>query len=226
LPPKIWDLLQEHVLERYGLDISDERERKHVFFLCRTALAQGKVGSYVEQYQGMLSLTRSLAASCIFAVVFYAGWMLAFCLQPVRSAWDRIFICLPVLAALVPFILILRFHEDTRKALHVWKVIPETRVPGQAKESTEKNDWKTYVHDAAASLAVAALLCAIGFVAEGCFNLTEARTYQLAALSSMLLLAVPQFLGASDHFDRSFATSVFRDFIVLSTGQTEARNGS
>src|SRR5262249_25873699 len=74
LSRKMWTLLQEKVQDRFDLDIADEAERKGVFFLCRTALAQAKASPYVEQYQGLLSLTRSLSAACLFALCFYAGW--------------------------------------------------------------------------------------------------------------------------------------------------------
>src|SRR5436305_13841065 len=54
-----WQIVH-HISKRFGIDVatdsdpalgSRERRRNDAFHLCRTALAQGKVGSYAEQYQ-------------------------------------------------------------------------------------------------------------------------------------------------------------------------------
>jgi hypothetical protein len=86
LSPALKRQIAGYVSKRFGIEVSDaadpglgsrEKRRDDAFRLCRTALAQGKVGSYAEQYQGLYSLMRGLAASCVLAILYYLGWFVA-----------------------------------------------------------------------------------------------------------------------------------------------------
>ncbi len=50
LAPTVKDELRKHLKLRFDLNLSDSKIKAEAFYLCRTALTLGKVGSYVEQY--------------------------------------------------------------------------------------------------------------------------------------------------------------------------------
>jgi hypothetical protein len=47
------------------------------FFLCRRALLREDVASYAEQFEGMYTMMRGLAAVSVVGAFYYAGWALA-----------------------------------------------------------------------------------------------------------------------------------------------------
>lgn len=78
LPPKVRKDVGTAFAGRFGynpLDPFDAQEAKQMFYLCRTALSQAKLGSYVEQYQGMTTLTKNIAFGTFLAAVYYAAWV-------------------------------------------------------------------------------------------------------------------------------------------------------
>ena len=77
LSSQVKETLKKELLERFKIDVTTAEGKKEAFFLCRTALVQGKVSAYIEQFQGMQVLTRGLATASLLAVVFYLGWLLA-----------------------------------------------------------------------------------------------------------------------------------------------------
>jgi hypothetical protein len=50
------------------------RRRQDAFFLCRNALITGKVAGYPEQFEGMYSLMRGLAAAFAAGFFYLLGW--------------------------------------------------------------------------------------------------------------------------------------------------------
>jgi hypothetical protein len=50
------------------------RQRQDAFFLCRNALITGKVAGYPEQFEGMYSLMRGLAAAFAAGFFYLLGW--------------------------------------------------------------------------------------------------------------------------------------------------------
>lgn len=69
------------IKETFHLDVVEgadaERARPVAFFLCRARLIQADKAKYVEQFQGMYSLARSLSMSFFLTAFFYFGWSLA-----------------------------------------------------------------------------------------------------------------------------------------------------
>jgi hypothetical protein len=53
------------------------RQRQDAFFLCRNALITGKVAGYPEQFEGMYSLMRGLAAAFAAGFSYLLGWAMA-----------------------------------------------------------------------------------------------------------------------------------------------------
>jgi hypothetical protein len=185
--------LKKHMERRFNVDIDDLKERKDVFWLCRTALAQGKAGSYVEQYQGLYSFSRAAGAACFFATAFYLGWILGvfFC----SPTWKLLLSVLCVLLAGVPVWIVVKFDP---KAVR----------------------WVTFKWKDVESLAFAYVLLVAGFVADQLYPLELTHTYLLALFIAILLLACLRFVLASEAFDVALTQAIYRDFIVLSTGKT------
>jgi hypothetical protein len=94
---------REYLLNRFRLDWSQPDAKKEVFYLFRTALAQAKVGSYVEQYQGIATMCRSLAAAALLTICYYVAWVAGSVFQlPRPSGWTDQPLVVVGLAGIIP----------------------------------------------------------------------------------------------------------------------------
>lgn len=82
------ELLAAKIWEKFHIEVAAEQSplvaradvagrRKDAFFLCRSALIEGKSASYGEQFEGMYSLARGLAAAFLMSASHYAGCALS-----------------------------------------------------------------------------------------------------------------------------------------------------
>jgi hypothetical protein len=208
--------VEHHIYKRFGIDIGDsvdpgnrERRRQDAFNLCRTALAQGKAGSYAEQYQGMYSLLRGLATSCVLASSFYTGWILALGF-PLSESSRRDFLGGLILAILAVLGIWLRPVEIPR---------PQESKPTAARTHRLQRVWHAlWKHVPRLEFWLfGAMLIVLGFLAGGCYHVAAPQAFRLVVAILLLLVACRRFKNASKFFMTTFAESVYRDFLVLST---------
>lgn len=78
--------LEEMVRTLFGISVfGDDRERAtdvdtrrgEAFLLCRAALVDAKVATYVEQFEGMYTLMRGLSLVFLFGAGYLSGWALS-----------------------------------------------------------------------------------------------------------------------------------------------------
>ena len=72
LPPTVKSALIAAMQRRFGIDNVPTG-----FFLFRRALLRERVGSYAEQFEGIYTMMRGLAAVSVVAMFYYAGWAMA-----------------------------------------------------------------------------------------------------------------------------------------------------
>lgn len=221
--------LAEYVNQRFGIDVSDLAQREDAFFLCRSALAQAKASSYVEQYQGMHSLTRGLATGAIFAVALYLGWLVAACFPFSGLAWsERFSACAAVVIALAPLAVIAILDATAKQVLAGVKrgIDKKTQGRGEAAAASSPSRQTSPALRRALgsflmkveSIVFALVLAAIGFFAGHSYPLSGSQALRLAIIGSVLLVASRRLAIASKSFDASLAKAVYRDFVVLATG--------
>jgi hypothetical protein len=201
LSPPVKAKLAEELKRRFGIEVSDRAHHGDVFFLCRTALAQAKVGSYAEQYQGLNSLTRGLATACIFAVALYSGLVIQACfLSSAAARGQGCFVGAAIALALAPLIVIV-FLDGVSKRL-----VPKMHLP-----------LFRDVLSMAEAIAFAIALFAIGIYAGYIYPLSTSQVYLLALIGAILLVGCRRFAIAAKAFNDSLAQAVYRDFVVLTT---------
>jgi hypothetical protein len=223
--------LAEQVNRRFGIDVSDLAQRGDAFFLCRSALAQAKASSYVEQYQGMNSLTRGLATGAIFAVAFYLGWMAATCFSSSGVVWtDRFSACAGAVIALAPLVVIVSLDFAAKRLLAGIKRKPEERAQGKMEASasaerpsprTSHRHWGVIGNllKRAEGITFALVLAAIGYFVGQSYPLSGSQALRLAVIGAILLITSRRLAIAAKSFNESLAVAVYRDFIVLAAAQ-------
>src|SRR6202049_541753 len=191
--------LAEELERRFGIDASD-RHHGDVFFLCRTAIAQAKVGSYAEQYQGLNSLTRGLATACIFAVVLYSGLVIQACFLPLDVARGQRWSGGAAVALTLAPLIVIVFRDGISKQLAKMHLSLSSDVLSMSERS-----------------AFAIALFAIGIYAGYIYPLSTSQVYLLALIGAILLVGCRRFAIAAKAFNDSLALAVYRDFVVLTT---------
>ena len=83
------------------LDPFDVTAVEQMFFLCRASLSHAKLGTYVEQYQGMTTLTRSVAFGSCVAATYYASWIISSVLAHVAQGGHTVWPMLTLAVAIV-----------------------------------------------------------------------------------------------------------------------------
>ena len=76
-PPEVREQLRKLVSDDFQLNLLDASQRQVAFESCRYAVQSSDVPSYAEQFQGMYSLMRGLAAGCVIGVANCIGWAAA-----------------------------------------------------------------------------------------------------------------------------------------------------
>ncbi|HEV8242248.1 MAG TPA: hypothetical protein VGS57_22970 [Thermoanaerobaculia bacterium] len=231
LSKPVRDLLAVHIRSRFGVDVAEPSHRKDAFFLCRTSLIQAKAGSYVEQYQGMHSLMRGLAAALLLSFLYYLGWLLAAGCSAVGAAEDDYCLRWALIMAMLPAA-VTWIAERGATWLSRW--FDERDAPSQvpAAESAGAariRRWLGAVANQAAFVVVGAGLAVLGWFGGRWYGIGGARGYVLAILASLFLFAFFRFKAAAQSFDESLAKAVYQDFVVLATapaGKAGARDGS
>lgn len=232
LSDPVLELLRKHVHRRFGVDITEPRQRRDAFFLCRNSLLQGKVGSYVEQYQGLHSLMRGLAAALLLAFLYYLGWLLAAGMAPGSGAENGHYNL--GWAALIAFLPAALGHFGERGASWVSKRLgrpargatkstsqSETRISSRAVSVEGIRRGLRLVADQMSFVVVAAGLFVIARFAGSWYQISGVQAFILAALASLFLVSFVRFRAAAKAFDESLAKAVYHDFVVLATGEKE-----
>jgi hypothetical protein len=67
--------LRTAIQSRFGIDVSDQKNRGTAFFLCRDSVIASKTASYVEQFEGMYALMRGIAVAAAVGAAYDIGWL-------------------------------------------------------------------------------------------------------------------------------------------------------
>ena len=206
MAPSVKAEISKHLFDRFHLRLSDPKVASETFYLFRTALAQGKVGSYVEQYQGIATMTRGLAVASLLTTVFYIAWVAGSVLRLPRwpNAGAIMILTAVVVAAVAPAIAV--------RAL-AGRVAP--------KDEWSARPWRHLLRENADGLVFCAVLALAGLAAGELLELTRRQIYQVALAVALLSLAYRRFRIASKYFSDLMVAAVCRDFLVLSTAKTK-----
>lgn len=150
-------------------DLDQIGRRHETFLLCRNLLLQRGIASYAEQFQGMYSLMRGSAMSCMLGALFQFGWFLT-ALSP--SSWRTATVldvpAMEVGALLVGGVAALWFllrpqpKPDEKKTAR--RVVPQEPVPVGISQGTARTSVRY-----AFPLGLATLLAGVGFaIADTC----------------------------------------------------------
>jgi len=207
LPPSLKTALGEKFKARFGYDpvaAFDPDEIKQMFFLCRTALAQAKLGSYVEQYQGMNSLTRSLSLAFCTVAVSYSTWTLA-SIWRLPTRVQSIAVLVLGIGVVAAIIVNMAINEDAAR---------ERRAIPTFAATLEQLAWVLTL------VAAAIVVCQWQ-------PLSARHCYGLAAGAGVSWLIALRLRSASESFDESLVSAIYRDFVALESGQeTKKSNAS
>jgi hypothetical protein len=200
LPPGLKAKLARCFKERFEfdpIDPFDVRGVEQMFYLCRAALSHAKLGAYVEQYQGMSSLTRSLAFGTCVAAVYYAAWVTGAVLRGAVSGTPDITPLLILAIAVLGadyFSRALRREDQNAQALKLSRL------------------------ECAATLL---LLAGIGLTGGYWLTLARRELFALTIGAIMLWLATLRFRSAHASFESYLALGVYRDFVVQATTKSK-----
>lgn len=166
---------------------------KQMFFLCRAALAHAKLGAYVEQYQGMGSLTRSLALATWTGGFYYASWVTLSTLH--RIVDERSVQSVLPLVSLAIAVLMANAVKNSLK--------------GEGAINLTGTECMT----------VAGVLLMVAAAHSWWSPLNSRQSHQLAIAAAAMWIASLRFKNASESFEASLAMAVFRDFVVMATAK-------
>lgn len=184
-----------------GVDKTESREidkvRRDAFLLARQVLI-GNIGSkeasYVEQFEGMYTLTRGLTASLGLAFVYYAGWGLSV----LSTGWsERAAVVAITIALLV--------------AVNLAAQLLRTDLGGDTHSKLER----------IAAFFLLVVGAGIGYGLGRRYGVTAVQAGMLGLCAIVALLGCLRFYGAYKFFATTFAITVWRDFFV-SAGKGQA----
>lgn len=195
----------KHLRLRFGLNWSDPGVSGEVFYLFRTALLQGKAGSYVEQYQGVATMTRGLAVGALLTMVFYVAFVAGSVLPltGLRPDWALLPLVMVAMASVLP-------------ALVVKQLVGEKPPQGESLTHPARH----FFRENAEGVVFSVLLALAGVAGGSWHELTRRQAYELALVAAICSLAYWRFKLASAYFSELMAQATCRDFLVLSTSKT------
>jgi len=196
----------KHLRLRFGLDASAPGMRKETFYLFRSALTQAKGASYVEQYQGISTMMRSLAVVSLLTIVDYVAWVVGSVFGLPSAAWNWTYMPLIVvaIASVVPALVVALLD----------------RLAAPKKDETE-SPVRRALRERGEVLVFCGLLALAGFVAGGASESTHRQHYVLSFGVAICSMAYWRFKGAYRSLSVSMAQAAVRDFLVLSTAKTK-----
>lgn len=184
----------------------DTKEAEQMFFLCRAALSHAKLGAYVEQYQGMMTLTRSLALGFRFVAIYYAGWILGSAPRHGASGlWPVVTLILAIVVA-----------DGVQRIVQPEPLPPpdsetEQQTRKRAAAALKRNiEWQTM----SGVLAFAGVTLALFW-----YPLTNVQSHALAAGVGVAWICGLRFRNASEALDGSLVSSVYRDFVTMASAR-------
>ncbi len=167
-----------------------DRRRREAFFLARGVLIKEGLAKYTEQFEGMYSLMRGLAAAFALGSIYITGWA--------ASLFENK--CFQILAASVG-------------ATGMLGSIVITLVVLLRRWETEKQKEMATILERLVSLGVALALLAFGYFS----GIMHIGSGSLAALCVFFALAVffaaLRFYGFYRYFAQEFAKAVWRDYV-------------
>jgi hypothetical protein len=183
--------IRDKILDWYKIDVGERKNRLTAFAMCRNELLQKGRVSYAEQFQGLYALMRGVGAGCFLASVNVFGWAMGSVLnRDLALGWAQ----LVTLAATLIFALVCLKVE--------WC--------GEVRKLESR--WPSYRY---ATLLV--LLWAVGITAglRSQSGPTEAIWGPFLALTGLLAAAGIVCIGTYKSFSQNFASTVYKDFLVL-----------
>jgi hypothetical protein len=189
LPGELRSMIAAAFKDAFRFDPTEPFKVKDVgqmFFLCRAKLTQAKLGAYIEQYQGMMSLTRSLSLAFSIAAAYFTAWIIG------ASLGGSSVLGLMVVATAI----VSTEHVDRRMAA--------------AGSDTPSADFS---HPETVALIV--LVISGGAAAGLWLGLSSRHGVVLALGATTLWFAAIRMRAASHAFDGNLAAAVYRDFFAL-----------
>lgn len=193
--------LADIVKHNFGIDVAVEKaptrkddsefsgvtkKRQDVFFLCRGVLIREKIAAYPEQFEGMYTLMRGLAAASCFGFAYFAGWTSAFFQGE----------CFTILAIeLLIFAL---------TCVAVFAFLPICfKLNPAIRSGFEKTSFIAFL---------LMFFCAGHLLGLGSVNL-RSQAELLACFATVLLILFLRFFSAYKSFAQEFAKAVWRDYM-------------
>lgn len=197
LPDDFKKNLVKVVKAKFELDLvineeseNEDGKRNTAFFLARHVLTEAKENSYGEQFEGMYSLLRGLAASFAISFANYIGWSMS----TLRHSW--------LLDCVVIVVITISLLVGTNLAAHLLR----SDVVGQPAEQRLER-WT----------AVVLLLAALGFgyLTGRHFGVTPVKAEELGLCAIGALMACLRSYKAYNYQANNFALTIWRDFYAL-----------
>jgi hypothetical protein len=198
------DRLKAAIKKELGIDLDRAqagKERlnlqKRAFLECRAKVISAGTGAYVEQFEGMYSLMRGLAAAAFFGSYYFLGWIIA----PHTAMLQK------WAAPAVFFIGVLFVSVD------IWQ-----HARGKRPSSWTNASWR---HWPGVAYVVLTLFALSAGALLGFRHPPTASDLEFLMVSTPILV----FVGGRCHsryryFTKVFADAVYRDFMALSSAST------
>ena len=197
--------LETRIKEYFGLDIGIEKPenkaldvvRRDALFLARHVLIRAKEVNYAEQFEGLYTLARGLAAGLTIGCVNYIGWSISVVHEWLLDSVAIVVLVLSLLAADNFAAQILR--KDLEKNYKVQK-------------------WLELL--SALALLLAAL--SVGYGMGRRYEITAAQAGKFALLAMVTLLGALRAYSAYKSFSIHFAKRIWQDFFAATSKQAGA----
>jgi hypothetical protein len=210
--PEIRQQLGKVFAERFKLpdpltnpDTFDVEQVKRMFFLCRSALTQSKVAGYVEQYQGMSSMTRSLSFATWTTGAYYSCWAVTSAVMARETRPGRWFLTVAILIA-------------------GWLVGWGARAAIDRETARSKMPVARFNLRHAESGLLTVLLIATAMASARWHPLSHRASLGFAAAAGLMWLAALRFRTASEALNGSWIQAIYEDFVVLQTAPKPNKN--
>jgi hypothetical protein len=194
--------LETRVQQKFGFNIGVEEAesaaldqlRRDVFFLARHTLIRAKEVSYAEQFEGMYTLARGLAAALAVACVNYLGWSLSM----LHRGW------LDCVVIVVITITLLAAANFTAHLL---------------RKDLGRNTLRL---DRLSALALLLAALALGYGMGRHHDVTPAQAGEIGLCAIGVFVGSLRSYSAYKAFSNHFAITIWRDFYASTDGQPPA----
>lgn len=169
--------------------------RRAAFFLARQSLIRAKEASYAEQFEGMYALTRGLTIVFVAGFSYLAGWGLSIFHLQNAVAVAIVLTAIFLLVAITIAAYVLRSPE------------PQNR----------------FSLEVCGGISLLLALLSIGYLLGGSYHVDSRHAVVFALLAVIMFFCCLRSYGTYHSFARSFALTVWRDFLAAGSDKDDKK---